>query len=163
MPYSITGDRKGILERWNIPLGSYTLAPIAYSGNGVPSPEYTAHFEVVDEVDSLPAIQGFALVVRVDTDEDVRPLSDINLRKDPGFCIRADTLGSVRSLRFYLDGTITGSSRNQGAIRCGRRLLGRLPSMAAGTGDLYFRQFHFRVNQEAEKRYLSTVSVSKFS
>ena len=110
--YSVAGDPKGIYNRWNLGLGSYTLTAVAFTenrGNGAAREAYTAHFDVVDNDPALPTVTSFTLT-KVGEDNDLGHLlegAEIDLNSGPGLIVRANTLvgsTSVGSVRFFLNG-----------------------------------------------------------
>lgn len=46
-PYTVAGDKNGSYNRWDLPVGAYSLKAVGYNADNKSGPSYTINFEVV--------------------------------------------------------------------------------------------------------------------
>ena len=125
-PFALAGDADGDYRAWTPAVGNHTLTATAYAGSSKGA-ELSVAFKVVDQAahptpqpeqppaSTGPRVTRFVLV-NADTDKDVMTLTDgatLDRSKLPrNLTVRAETAGTVASVRFALDGN--ASYRTEG-------------------------------------------------
>ncbi len=111
-PYALVGDTNGDYKAWTPTEGTHTLTATPYPQDNASGTAGTARTITFEVVRSSLGITGFTLVDAA-SDQDLRALPDGGVidRSADGTAlnIRAEVMGTLQSVRFFLDGQVFGT------------------------------------------------------